>query len=114
MTLIVEFYFECVHLKQLLLLSLILARGFVRAMENQTNNDQGLPPTERLQAALGPVLFSVLLIFSSFVLVAFCVLFFRCLGVFECLSVWLFLPSHLLCFMGSVRCLGVFRCPYTF
>ena len=44
------------HLKQLLLLSLIPARGFVRAMENQTNNDQGLPPTERLQTALGPVL----------------------------------------------------------
>ena len=50
------------HLKQLLLLSLIPARGFVRAMENQTNNDQGLPPTERLQTALGPVLCLIFLV----------------------------------------------------
>ena len=93
----------CVHLKQLLLLSLVSACVFVRAMENLTNNDHGLPPTERLRTALGPVLFSVLLIFSSFVLVAFCVCFCCCLGVFECLSVWLFLPFCLLCFMVSVK-----------
>ena len=81
----------------------LFPHGFVRAMENQTNNDQGLPPIERLQTALGPVLFSVLLIFSQFVLVAFCVWFCCCLGVFECHSVWLFLPSCLLCFMVSVK-----------
>ena len=93
----------CMHLKQLLLLSLIPARGFVRAMENRTNNDQGWPPhliVERLRTALGLVLFSVLLTFSSFVLVAFCVWFCCCLGVFECPSVLLFLSSCLLCFIG--------------
>lgn len=65
---------EFVHLNQLLLLSFLPARGFVRAMEYQTNNDQGWPPIERLQTALGLVLCLTFLVsgLSLFILCRYC------------------------------------------